>query len=438
MASVRFSLQYNTSTTSILRPSRGRATPTGPRYTRGYCWAPRNRWTYDVYPKSLNYHGLDTKSSSATDFTRLSYGRVRNETGSHIYRRAPHKGWRLSSSWSRWSFDPDKSSREDRYQGKEREEDVAIWGRTYEKLEKDTADLFELIKKRIDADPFDALFGRHFHYPNRARTTWWGVGGSSEGPTTEAKAPGSRSKPGHSADLDGIKGQQTEGAPSSPSDSSYRYTGSSSGAGPAADNNYTEDFVIDPITMRKIPRKSSSRTTEKDHPSKTSTRTINVPIMRFGEYTTPGPSCQMSEDVQARDVSLKTANRKIDIPIKRSDGSITRDPSRQLSEKVQFERLNSTDFIIPREVKQRDWLTREGFGPKTKDDLLAEIPDPVTADRISPRIESALNRRMRERSQDLGKGKSKSGLTYEAQENKAEDIDLLRASDIRAASGRGK
>ncbi|KAL8819204.1 MAG: hypothetical protein Q9223_002312 [Gallowayella weberi] len=341
----------------------------------------------------------------ASDFTQLSYGRVRNDTGSHIYRPAPHKGWRLSSSWGRWSFDPDKSSREERHKDKEQEEDVAAWGRTYEKLEKDTADLFELIKKRIDADPFDALFGRHFHYPNRARTTWWGMGESSGGPTTDAKAPGSGSKPGHAADLDGIKKKQNEGAPSSPSDSSYRHTGGYSGAGPSADNA-TEDFVIDPITMRKIPRKSSIRTTERDDPSKTSTRTIDIPIKRFDGYTTRGPS-------------------------------------RQLSEKVQSERLNSThslcsdtSSIIPREVKQRDWLTREGFGSKTRDELLAEFPDPVTAARISPRIESALDRRMRAHSQDLDKGKSESGLRYEAQENKAEDVDLLRASDIRAASGR--
>ncbi|KAL8681595.1 MAG: hypothetical protein Q9186_002335 [Xanthomendoza sp. 1 TL-2023] len=324
-----------------------------------------------------------------------------------------------------------------------RREDAVAWGRTYEKLEKDTTDLFELIKKRIDADPFDALFGRHFRYPNRARTTWWGVGGSSEGPTTDAKPPGSRSKPGHATDLDRIKKQQAEGAPSSTSDSSYRHTGGYPSAGPSADNNFTEDSVIDPITMRKIPRKSSKRAMEKDVPSKTSTRTIDVPIMRFDEYTASGPSCQMSENVQAGDVPTKTADRTIDVPIERFDGYTKRDSSRQLSENEQVEPSNSTysrcsdtSSSSAHEVRQRDWLTREGFGPKSEDDRMAKFPDRVTGAKISPRIESALDRRMRARSQGLDISKlSKSDLTYEAQENSTEDVDVLRASDIRAASG---
>ncbi|KAL8732055.1 MAG: hypothetical protein Q9166_003008 [cf. Caloplaca sp. 2 TL-2023] len=375
-------------------------------HTRGYCWGKRYRWSYDTYPKTLKQLDADTKSSNASDFVRLCQGRIRNDSGSYSYRLAPHRGWRLSSSWGRWSSDLGKSGRRERSQAKDEGEDEAAWGRAYERLEKDTADLYELIKKRIDADPFDALFGRSFLYPNRARATWWGVDENSQGCKKDQQPSGTSSKPSKVADLDDVKTQNTDQACSSPSISTSKEEAASSNAGSSADSSFpVEEFDIDPITLRKIPRRSTKTISETSTTHKLSDDTVDIPIKRFDEAVPQKPSTQLGNNEQASTSNLTNSQHPY------------------------------TSSKIPPNANAPDWLAQEGFGSKNENTPMNKANSPVTRTEASPRIESTFDRHMRTCSSGAEVREAHSGLTYDAKENKTDDVDLLRASDIRAASG---
>lgn len=348
------------------------------------------------------HHGGVTTLSSTSDFARLSRGRIPNNKDRYNYGPGPYRGWRLSSSWGRWNSQWDGSCHQD---AKDRRGDAAAWSRTYEKLEKDTADLYELIKKRIDADPFDALFGRSFLYPNRARATWWGVRGGTDGSQEGLKAPIDGGKPGKAADADIIKKQQADRSSPLPRGSSKQHEAASSGeSSPAGRSHHTEDYEIDPITMRKVPKKSTNPTSGTPVRTNTRNKTFDIPVKRFNGTSDGEMSCQLSDNKQALQSNLTNCQR----PNMSSDS--------------------------PKEMSQPDWLAREGFG-HDKDARAAKPKVPDSAARISPRIESTLERRTPRRSSASDKSKARFTLMYDVEENRTEDIDLLRASDIRAASG---
>lgn len=157
MASTRLSSRSNMATGIVFS---GRVCLTEFRYTRGYCWSKRHPWSYDAYPKSLKNLDTHTRSFGASDSIRSYHGRSKYGSSSYNYDPASLRGWRASSSWGRWTSNWDKSDRDTQAQLKEIREESA----KYKRIGKDAADFYELVKRRIDTDPFNALFGRSFFF----------------------------------------------------------------------------------------------------------------------------------------------------------------------------------------------------------------------------------------------------------------------------------
>ena len=372
---------------------------------QGYCWSKRHHLRYETYPESLKALDSHTRTSSALDTVRSYYRRIRTGIGSYNYSPAPPGGSRASSSWGRWTSDWDKSSRKSQTEINHNTDDAAAWSRTCVKLEKDTTELYELIKKRIDTDPFDALFGRSLLYPNRARATWWCVGRSDRGPKTEQQVPTTSCKPTKSAESEGVNKQHADQASNSPS--SIQHASASSGVNDLAGSSFlAEEYDIDPIAMRKIPKRSEGKTLEKSTASIAPDRTFDIPIKRFEETISQKSSRQLSENEKPPE-SNPTASQ-----------------------------LLETGSNVPQDLSKVKWPSHEGFGSKSESAPVANSKVSETATKLSPtRIESALERRMRTGSPIATVNGARSSLTYDPKENRTDDVDLLRTSDIRAASG---
>ncbi|KAI4234070.1 MAG: hypothetical protein LQ349_004009 [Xanthoria aureola] len=374
----------------------------GTRHGRGYCWGAQHHKPYGTYPKSLK--SLDSYIRSL-DTARLCYATTKKLPSRDNYSLAPLKTWRASSSWGRWTRDWDKSIRKLQTEINHHKNDAVAWERTFERFDKDTAELCELIKKRIDADPFDALFGRSLLYPNRARATWWGLGGSDRGPKSEQRAPGTSNKPTEAAGVEGGKKQhadQTSGFPTS-----TQHTSASADQNAlAGDSPLAEEYDIDYISMRKIPKGSIGRAPGTSLPRVTSDQTFDIPVKLFKKVISEKPSLRLPDNGKTPRSSPAASQLSITGSSTSKDGNTV------------------------------DWLSQEGFGSKKGTNPVANttISEPVT--KLSPtKIESALERRIRTKPLDASANGARSSLAYDPKENQTDDVDLLRASDIRAAFG---
>ncbi|MCJ1390010.1 hypothetical protein MMC18_002868 [Xylographa bjoerkii] len=155
-----------------------------------------------------------------------------------------------------------------------------------------------------------------------------------------------------------------------------------------------------------------------------------------------------------------SADKKFDIPVKAfMPTKISKDSATAVS-KPSVEPLVSIKPEFPKvkgdvsadspsespkkpSITQKAWLAKEGFSELQEKRSSSESPNP-TKDTIStaslqqeaPRIESSLDRHLRNRGPSASDSRaSHTPLVYKAEENKTEDIDLLRASNVRASSG---
>ena len=376
-------------------------------HSRNYCWGTRYRWSPGAYPKSLRSLDSRVRSPGGSDSVRISYAKSKEGSYSYGYSHAPLGSplgsWRASSSWGRWIWDRDQPIRKMQAEFNENNTDAAAWRRTFRKFDKDTAELYELIKKRIDADPFDALFGRSLLYPDRARVTCWGLGGG--------KDPGSkREQPARSTSSKTTKAAGATIVNKQPVDQSFGSFGrtqctpaSSDGTG---SNSLADEYDIDLINMRKIPKGSLGSTSKPSTTNSALDQTYEIPVKRFEKIVSEKSYLRPSE-------VEKTPNSKLTASQVSQEGSGTSHYG-----------------------NNSDWLLQEGFGSKTESDRVAKPSISGTATKASPtRIESALERRMRTKNPEASTNGARSSLKYEPTEIQTDDVDLLRASDIRAASG---
>ncbi|KAI4253891.1 MAG: hypothetical protein LQ352_003423 [Teloschistes flavicans] len=241
------------------------------------------------------------------------------------------------------------------------------WNRSFEKLEKDTAELYELFKKRIDSDPFGALFGASLLHPRQSARR-----------CAEKEVPKKQSNDGAHP-----SGNESVNRPAAPTSNTM-----------AADNSGTlaQEYDIDPITMRKIPREPMTDSAYTTKLEKKPDETVEVPVKPFSESVSPNSS----------------------------------DPTVQ---KAQEPRESSTGG--EQAEKASGWLVQEGFASE-KHNLAGSRADPViSTSRSSTPLESALDRSIRLKPSGPD---TKSGLSYEPKEIQTDDVDLLRTSDVRASS----
>ncbi|KAL8905522.1 MAG: hypothetical protein Q9207_002584 [Kuettlingeria erythrocarpa] len=371
------------------------------RSARGYCWSRRHQWSLNTYPKSLSYqeYGKDAH------LDRLPYRSILKDLSRYNYPNLPREIGRSSSSWARWKsqwseFNPDRVSRDK----SKSDEDYTAWIRHFDSLKKDAADMHRLLKERIEADPFDALFGRRFLYPNRAAA--WSKDGSPRSPKAGQEKHDTHPEQGRDKD-DGGQRQRHQNVSTSDCKATRHAKAPSSGVASTLDDRFTaRKSVIDPITMRKIPQESANKFPKPAVSGNDSNISFDIPVKTFNEDTLQ----QLS-----RPPKVRVTSRSSTQPF--ASGA------------------NSNES--KHEPREENWLKQQGFGNRIPEELETEWNE-AHDNRTAPQgISDDSARAPGKLSWGTRSSSAQSGLIYDPEENKTEDVDLLRASDVRAASGLG-
>ena len=296
------------------------------------------------------------------------------------YTQSPE--WRLLSSWgkandARRSADGGhKDARKDRGGGD------YDWYGEWQKQHAESLKRLEDFKRKIDDHPYGAIFGRWTRPPNEEEITK---------PTTTAgnsDAHGSNQRSGNT----GVNACETKPVrdPTKNLKTSTDRTHSSEER--FSRSNDSDEFTIDPITMRKIFKTQSPplpETIDTKDGFGAHVKSFNIPVKTYKVPEQASPTTRSNENVHPTIRKLKTEGQ--------------------------------------------DWLAQEGFG---KVPPAAESSKSRTSREIS-KIESAIDRLSRkEKGTEGNKREGIAALTYHTAENRTEDIDLLTASDIRASAGR--
>lgn len=406
--------------------------------SRSFCWGSKSKRNVCLdYYKNLQAHHRAAKHQSVKNLQRNSAW----DLNLPLNQYRPSQGWRLSSSWgkpgSRYTKSeqsPESKTEEKGRLGEEYsndwynqlqkkyesmakrvEEREEEWIRVYSAKHPETAKSIEQMIRRMEEDPFGALFGssmrngvfdpaRWFMPKNNAAPS---EASKSERPdeTQEMRLDKEKNSPIQTNEAESIrntympKNMRSDASPISPSTSTKSL----------------EEYEYDPITMRKIPKDASRSVALTTNRLTNGNEPVDIPVRTFAaskpELT---PTCTPAKPTAA-DIGSHKA--------KTNPSSVSEDDGQRPS--------------------TSSWLAHEGFGtggPQLQSAELTKQHSPASASQTltsqSARIEPSLDRHLRtpectnmRREQDF------MPLKYRAEENRTEDVDLLRASDVRASVG---
>ncbi|MCJ1240538.1 hypothetical protein MMC14_008542 [Varicellaria rhodocarpa] len=399
-----------------------------PSTARTFWWG-RNSYTNKRYAgqaksaRCLEAHQRVVKYRSGKELQGLQQALSWGE-GSPLNQYRPSQGWRLSSSWGKPNGKWPESNQLPKDKDQEEADRERNWRYEYEQRKEEIASRYEALKKKIEEDPYGMLFGNRY-----TRGLW--------DPYMLYDSLVSRKSRIHGRDTQSSK-EQSNRQKSNPTASDTRdsttkpkhndvkipnqggFDRAPTTGAETLFESFNEDYDIDPITLRKVPRKKPALT-----PNVTSNvdKSFNILVKKYVEVEPklskpaelPNDAKATTEDV--RPINILTADK---------------------------ETISST---LGNTNSTKPWLDREGFGSPSK--LLPEhklearkpfegfIKNGMVMK--SQRIESSLDRLARASHEAKSSFvPKKTPLKYEPIENRTEDIDLLRASDIRAVSGRIK
>ena len=340
---------------------------------RSFSWGAKSRWGSPHAGKV--YKGFYTREADAQIRRRkyyLSFSELGRPTPG-LGRARASRDVRSASSWR--NDDASHGSPKSRTSGQE--EGAKTLDDWYNRWETRKTKQLEDFARRIEQDPYHALFG--------ASNRWLGWLDRSTCSTRHAaQARGPLRDKIHDDEVQNHS-----------KDTKYQQAESSSSAKQNVFHSRAEQFAetkqdeydIDPITLRKVPRRlvMSNHDTVKPPPSEQGP--VRIPVKKFKVDHEAGSTGQSPV-----------------IPSSQADAAATQ--------------------------SSQDWLAQEGFRTHSYS------PSVNTSQRTeTQRIESALDRHIKNdvSSQTRRKPPLK---THVQGENTKDDVDLLRASDIRASAGR--
>ncbi|KAI9704855.1 MAG: hypothetical protein M1836_006635 [Candelina mexicana] len=349
-------------------------------------------------------------------------------------------GWRLSSSWGgsgrRWA----NGVRESEGRGKDGEKssikvDMEMDG-------KNILRRFEALKQEFEQDPYTALFGtrmqRNIFSPDWFKFVKYGQDDTPPNKTPPRPHNAETRTGADSLSMTGKNGATIEntaeappiakGKPSSPGhEASRRYE--CVVPEPYSSDNYYE---IDPITLRKVwPKKTAEQPSQsQDQVDNTS---VDIPVKTFAD------TGRRHRDVEAPNVSAPGNPDLLDVVNHRNT------ESRESIAEHRHEASSGQNFSPdtaepdrsfdkprsePANREPQGWLVQEGFGPchdhqRTKSETSKQGFDKASPSRKSHKVSLT----------QVGNGHEPRQMLFDVEESKAEDLDLLRSSDVRAASG---
>ena len=351
------------------------------------------------------------KGFSTHDHTRARKQLYRGTFWNHHYfpyirRYLPISEWRFSSSWGKPSSVWTKSEQTTASKTKADEKAEEDWYSRYQLQKKKQYDDF---MKKMEEDPIGMLFG--------SRWAKWVDGAEaklSRGSSLDAQGGNSNLRCEKT-----IWGWGYGPPASSPKPSNQKDANSmSTNSGIKTAEGGVQEYEIDPITNRKVPKKAT-----------TPKRAVKP----------EGPSTKRSSPtkVSGASGSVQDTQQSTEIPVKRFVPPQTKS-STPASTNREESLDNAEENSSPPKVRDSStWLSQEGFGQKQE-----HIPDnkPMLEtkgekpNRTGLKIESALDRHLQTKSA-TAKDPDRAALEYKPREITTEDIDLLRSSDVRASSG---
>lgn len=318
-------------------------------------------------------------------------------------------GWWLASSSGKSGEDSTEIPKDKAKSEAERERERE-WKSETEKWQEELDTYLDRLRKRVESHPFETLFGRSMK--NGAWNPWgveWDNWMRNLGWKDLAGGRFASTKPGPQ------ESSRREAAPGC----RERQDSNPSGSPPLFKNTSIESGDIDLITLRRIQKDSpGNAASEKNRDDATQ---YDIPVKK---YRPSGAEQNPDAEASKRDT---------------------------LNTRSGFERSKRTmeaarprpDAVEPLETPPKTWLAREGFSKDMRNKSKKEISSKVTSIGASttninqsPRLESSLERHLRTVGPPTWEPiLPRSSLSYNPEENKTEDIDLLRASNVRAAAG---
>lgn len=377
-----------------------------PSTSRSFWWGGhgyRNKYSSGIaaYHKFLEARNRIAKSKSESPplpYRRSSYP---------IYYSHGH-GWRLASSWGK-SRESGNKIPEDRSKSEaDREKE---WKSETERWQEEVNTYLDRLRKRVESQPYDSLFGS-----SMKNGVWnpWGVDWDNWMRNLGWK------------DLVGGKLDRTK--PESGTGASQGHEEGKESKQPAASafssDTSTESSDIDLITLRR--RRKDTLDTQASKKSDNSTE-YDIPVKKFKPSETPENSNlegSQGGKLPRRPGSEKATN--VQRPVEPAEPAAP-----------------PADISKPLAMPPKTWLAKEGFSEvvksRGKDEMFHKATNesaPAPSVAPSPKLESSLERHRRTVGPHTWEPKSpRSSLSYSPEENKTEDIDLLRASNVRAAAG---
>ncbi len=302
---------------------------------------------------------------------------------------APIQEWRYLSSWGKKPEAP--SSSRNKAEANEEED----W---YTRWEKQKLRQYDDFMKKVELDPYTVLFGKSWLSYSGGNTESKAARTPSPSPFKEASVPNN--------------GRHSENCPSKSKPSKLSENrdtcGKQSKSETAPIPEHDQKYEVDPITNRKVLKTSSSPISKVGHikpPVKDGERAFE-PFLKRWNLVSPPPLDRrliMVENAQALSTSHPP---KEDISLKPKNGN--------------------------------GWLAQEGFGsfqkPKADSQPIPQLQS-AKINATATKIESALDRHLSRKTTDEKKKSDHPQLQYKPEENKTDDVDLLRPSDVRASAG---
>jgi len=341
---------------------------------------------------------------------------------SHLRPYLQVQEWRLSSSWGKPGTAYKKSDQAPTPSTKTKGEMEEDWYCNYQQQKKKQYDEF---MKKMEDDPIAMLFGR--------RWANWIDGAEAKLANASAQSAQRDDVLGKSKRTywDGRYGRAAIRVKiSRDKDATKQQQPSTVG-----DQSQERDYEIDPITNRKVPKPPSRPKmspiatvppTTEVAPELSTHAMPEVPTQSTSSMRTPAQETKESFDILVRRFVPPTDKSTLNSQTK----------SEPMSTEAELERRKS-----PHSQRPKSWLAEEGFG--LKQEAKSDDHSTLNTADIKPkasiaRIESALDRHVQANSPNKPE-LSLPVLQYNPRENTAEDIDLLRSSDVRASAGlRGK
>ena len=302
---------------------------------------------------------------------------------------APIQEWRYLSSWGK---KPDAPSRSRNKAEANEEED---W---YTRWEKQKLRQYDDFMKKVELDPYTVLFGKSWLSYSGENTESKAARTPSPSPFKEASVPNnerhsenwpSKSKPSKLSENRDTCGKQSK-----------------SEMAPIPEHD--QKYEIDPITNRKVLKTSSP------------------PVSTLGHIKPPVKDGEMAFEhffKRCNLVSPPPLDRRLFMVENAQALSTSHPPNKDIS------------------LKQKNgngWLAQEGFGnfqePKADSQPIPQFHN-AKMNATATKIESALDRHLSRKTTDEKEKGDHPQLQYKPEENKTDDVDLLRPSDVRASAG---